>query len=145
MLTSAVSGKLERSPHGFFLARFRKRQGLAPLFCRRAGMEAGGEREKMARNSNSYRDSNRLRRGSTGPFIAGLLALFSGAANAAWELNLQEPVTAVARRVYELHSLLLWVIVVIFFVIFTVVAYSLVYHRKSKGHKAATFHANTTV
>ena len=99
----------------------------------------------MARNSNSNRDANRLRYGTTGLLAAGLLSLFAGAANAAWELKLQEPVTAVARRVYELHSLLLWVIVVIFVGVFAVVAYSLVYHRKSKGHKAADFHDNTTV
>jgi cytochrome c oxidase subunit 2 len=145
MLTSALGEPLERSPLGFILVRFRECQGLAPMLCHTAGAEAGGEREKMARNSNSNRGSNHLRRGSTGLFIAGLLGLFSSAANAAWELNLQEPVTAVARRVYELHTLLLWVIVVIFVGVFAVVAYSLVYHRKSKGHKAASFHDNTTV
>lgn len=94
-------------------------------------------------NKNGY--ANRLRPGFTGLLTAGLLALLSGAANAAWELNLQEPVTAVARRVYHLHSLLLWVIVVIFIGVFAVVAYSLVFHRKSKGHQAASFHDNTTV
>ncbi|WP_313954278.1 cytochrome c oxidase subunit II [Accumulibacter sp.] len=71
--------------------------------------------------------------------------MLSGGANAAWELNLQEPVTAVARRVYELHSLLLWVIVIIFVGVFAVVTYSLIYHRKSRGYKAADFHDNTTV
>ncbi|SBT03244.1 Cytochrome c oxidase subunit 2 [Candidatus Accumulibacter aalborgensis] len=92
---------------------------------------------------NGY--ANRLRPGFTGLLTAGLLALLSGAANAAWELNLQEPVTAVARRVYHLHSLLLWVIVVIFIGVFAVVAYSIVVHRKSRGHRAASFHDNTTV
>ncbi|HRF72573.1 MAG TPA: cytochrome c oxidase subunit II [Accumulibacter sp.] len=99
----------------------------------------------MARYSNNNRDTNRLRPAFAGRLCAGLLAVLSGAANAAWELNLQEPVTAVAKRVYELHSLLLWVIVVIFVGVFAVVAYSLVFHRKSQGHKAATFHDNTTV
>jgi cytochrome c oxidase subunit 2 len=50
-----------------------------------------------------------------------------------------------ARRVYDLHTLLLWVIVVIFVGVFAVVAYSHRFHRKSKGHKAADFHDNTTV
>ncbi|MDK9701551.1 MAG: cytochrome c oxidase subunit II [Sulfuritalea sp.] len=77
--------------------------------------------------------------------MAGLPGLFAGTANAAWELNLQAPATDLARRVYDLHSLLLWVIVVIFVGVFAVVAYSLVFHRKSKGHKAADFHDNTTV
>ena len=104
-----------------------------------------GEREKMARHSNNDHDNKRLRTRFTGRLFAGLLGLLSGAANAAWELNLQEPVTATARRVYELHSLLLWVIAVIFVGVFAVVAYSLVFHRKSKGHKPATFHDNTAV
>ncbi|MCK9380208.1 MAG: cytochrome c oxidase subunit II [Sulfuritalea sp.] len=77
--------------------------------------------------------------------MAGLLGALSGAANAAWEINLQEPASALARRVYDLHTLLLWVIVVIFIGVFAVVAYSLVFHRKSKGHKAADFHENTKV
>jgi cytochrome c oxidase subunit 2 len=99
----------------------------------------------MARNSNKKHDVSRLRRGSAGLLIAGLLGMFTGAANAAWEISLQEPVTALARRVYDLHTLLTWVIAVIFVGVFAVVAYSLVFHRKSKGHKAADFHDNTTV
>jgi cytochrome c oxidase subunit 2 len=85
------------------------------------------------------------RRGYAGLLMAGLLGALSGAANAAWEINLQEPASALARRVYDLHTLLLWVIVVIFIGVFAVVAYSLVFHRKSKGHKAADFHENTKV
>ncbi|MBK7765404.1 MAG: cytochrome c oxidase subunit II [Sulfuritalea sp.] len=77
--------------------------------------------------------------------MAGLLGMLAGPANADWKLNLQEPVTAVARRVYDLHSLLLWTIVVIFVGVFAVVAWSLIFHRKSIGHKAADFHDNTTV
>lgn len=99
----------------------------------------------MAAKSNSNRDTNRPRYATAGLLAAWMLSLFSGAANAAWELNLQEPVTAAARRVYELHSLLLWVIAAIFVGVFAVVTYSLIYHRKSKGHKAADFHDNTTV
>ena len=99
----------------------------------------------MTRNSKKNRDAIHLQRGSTGLLIAGLLGIFSGAANAAWEVSLQEPVTATARRVYDLHSLMLWVIVVIFIGVFAVVAYSIIFHRKSKGHQAADFHDNTTV
>ena len=76
---------------------------------------------------------------------AGLLGMFGGAAHGAWEVSLQSPVTATARRVYELHSLLLWVIFIIFVGVFAVVAWSIVFHRKSRGHKAADFHDNTTV
>jgi len=99
----------------------------------------------MARNSNNDRDVSRLRRGFAGLLMAGVLGFLSGSAGAAWQISLQEPVTALAKRVYDLHTLLTWVIGVIFFGVFAVVAYSLVFHRKSKGHKAADFHDNTTV
>jgi cytochrome c oxidase subunit 2 len=99
----------------------------------------------MARNSNNDRDVSRLRRGLAGLLMAGVLGVLSGSAGAAWQISLQEPVTALAKRVYDLHTLLTWVIGVIFFGVFAVVAYSLVFHRKSKGHKAADFHDNTTV
>lgn len=99
----------------------------------------------MAHCTNRNRDRNRLRFGSMGLLIAGLLGMFSNIASAAWEFGLQDPMTATARHVYELHSLLLWVIVVIFIGVFAVVTWSIIFHRKSKGHKAADFHDNTTV
>ncbi|MCF8150228.1 MAG: cytochrome c oxidase subunit II [Burkholderiaceae bacterium] len=99
----------------------------------------------MAEVSNNNRDLNRGWRVSAGLVVASLISALSGTANAAWELNLQEPVTALAKRVYDLHSLLLWVIVIIFVGVFAVVAWSIVFHRKSRGHKAADFHDNTKV
>ena len=102
----------------------------------------------MARDANKNRDIRNLvssRRGTTGLLMAGLLSMLGGAAQAAWELNLQSPVTATARRVYDLHSLMLWVIVIIFVGVFAVVTYSIIFHRKSRGHKAADFHDNTAV
>ena len=99
----------------------------------------------MARHSIKNRDASCVRRGPGGMLAAVLLSALSGAANAAWELNLQAPVTALARRVYDLHTLLTWVIFIIFVGVFAVVAWSIVFHRKSKGHQAADFHDNTTV
>jgi len=99
----------------------------------------------MARNSNNDRDVSRLQRGFAEFLIAGLLGISASAANAAWEISLQAPVTALALRVYDLHTLLTWVIGVIFVGVFAVVTYSLVFHRKSKGHKPADFHENTKV
>ena len=98
----------------------------------------------MSRDSNKNRHLNRLRLANAG-LLAGMFGMLSGAANAAWQLNLQEPVTAAAKRVYDLHTLLTWIIFIIFAGVFAVVAYSLVFHRKSKGHQAADFHDNTTV
>ena len=78
-------------------------------------------------------------------WLAAALVLFAGAANAAWDINLQEPVTSVARRIYELHTFLTWLIFAIFVGVFSVVTYSLIMHTRKRGHKAATFHDNTTI
>ena len=75
---------------------------------------------------------------------AWLLAL-SGAAQAAYQLNLPEPVTRVASEIYDLHIIMMWIIVGIFVVVFGVMFYSIYAHRKSVGHKAEHFHENTTV
>ncbi len=99
----------------------------------------------MVRHTNHNGDAGRLPFGPAGLMLAGLLGLFSSAVNAAWELNLQMPVTALARRVYDLHTLLTWVIFIIFVGVFAVVTWSLIFHRKSIGHKAADFHDNTAV
>ena len=70
-------------------------------------------------------------------------ALIHGAANARY--NLQDPVTRVASEIYDLHTLMFWICVVIFIAVFAVMFYSVYAHRKSMGHQAAQFHENTTV
>ena len=75
---------------------------------------------------------------------AWLLAL-SGTAEAAYQLNLQTPVTRIASEIYDLHVIMMWIIVGIFVVVFGVMFYSIYAHRKSIGHKAEQFHENTTV
>lgn len=61
------------------------------------------------------------------------------------ELNLQAPATQIAREIYSLHTLMLYICLVIFVAVFAVMFYSIVKHRKSKGHKSASFHESTTV
>ncbi|MFV1993032.1 MAG: cytochrome c oxidase subunit II [Acidiferrobacterales bacterium] len=75
---------------------------------------------------------------------AGLL-LLPGLAMAEYALNFQAPVTEIARDVFELHTLILKIVIVIFIVVFAVMFYSIFAHRKSRGHKAANFHESTTV
>ena len=77
--------------------------------------------------------------------LAGSLAVFAGVAQAEWKLNLQEPVTDLARRIYDLHTFLTIFITIIFVGVFSVLGYSLVMHTRKRGHKAADFHDNTTV
>lgn len=76
---------------------------------------------------------------------AGLLAGWSGLASAAYQWNMQTPATRVAAEVYDMHLLMMAIIMVIFVGVFAVMFYSVYAHRKSKGHQAAQFHENTTV
>ncbi|WP_256080618.1 cytochrome c oxidase subunit II [Massilia sp. YIM B04103] len=61
------------------------------------------------------------------------------------QLNLQPPSTAIATEVYDLHNLMMIICLVIFVAVFGVMFYSILKHRKSLGHKAATFHESTAV
>lgn len=60
-------------------------------------------------------------------------------------LNFQTPVTKIAEGLYGLHTLMLIICLVIFVGVFGVMFYSIVAHRKSKGHQPAHFHESTTV
>ncbi len=61
------------------------------------------------------------------------------------QLNLQAPVTSIAREQQWLHWFMLILCTVIFFAVFAVMFYSIWKHRKSKGYKAASFHESVTV
>ena len=74
-----------------------------------------------------------------------LLAGFSGLASAAYQWNMQAPASKVAQDVYDLHMLMMGIIVVIFVAVFVVMFYSVFAHRRSKGHQAVQFHENTAV
>lgn len=60
-------------------------------------------------------------------------------------MNFQPPVTQIAHQIYNLHNLMLVICLVIFVGVFGVMFYSIWKHRKSVGHKAATFHESITV
>ena len=61
------------------------------------------------------------------------------------QLNLDPPVTEIAADQQWLHYFLLVICTVIFIGVFGVMFYSIFYHRKSRGAKAANFHESTTV
>jgi cytochrome c oxidase subunit 2 len=78
--------------------------------------------------------------------IAILLAALAPAdALAEREYNLQTPATPIASQIYDLHTYIMWICVVIFVGVFSVMLYSIFAHRKSKGHQAAHFHENVVV
>lgn len=66
-----------------------------------------------------------------------------GEAQADYALNLTEGVTEVSRDIHDLHMYILWVCVVIGVLVYSLITYSVIHHRKSKGVIAAQFHENT--
>ena len=88
--------------------------------------------------------------------LAGMAlgALFSSAAWAVndlaggpsvWELNLQPAATKIAEEQAWLHWFMLIICTVIFVGVFGVMFYSILKHRKSLGHPAASFHESLKV
>lgn len=61
------------------------------------------------------------------------------------QLNMHPPVTRIAQDQAWLHWYVLIICTVIFLGVFGVMMYSVWKHRKSVGHKAATFHESVTV
>ena len=59
---------------------------------------------------------------------------------AEYKLNLQTPNTALGHTIFDLHTIITWICVVIFIVVFGFMFYAVFAHRKSVGHKAANFH-----
>jgi len=78
-------------------------------------------------------------------FSAVSAILFSHLAAAEYGLNFPKPVTAIGHELYDLHMLILWICVAIGVVVFGVMLYSILMHRKDRGYKAAKWHESTTV
>ncbi len=82
------------------------------------------------------------RRGAS--WVAGMLGMvLSGLATAA-DWDLQPAASPIAAEIHTLHNYVMLLVIVIFVGVFGVMFYSVFAHRKSKGHKAAQFHENTT-
>ncbi len=73
-----------------------------------------------------------------------LAAAYSGLVSAA-QWNRQPPVTRVAHEISDLHLVMMVIILLIFFGVFSLMFYSIYSHRKSVGHKTEQFHDNITV
>jgi len=90
-------------------------------------------------------------------FEKACIALFALGSTLAWavndlpggpavhQLNLHPPVTKIAEEQVWLHWFMLIICTVIFVSVFGVMFYSIWKHRKSVGHKAATFHESLKV
>lgn len=74
-----------------------------------------------------------------------LIGLFAaGAAQADWALNMPRGVTELSAETYGLHMMVFWWCVAIGIVVFGVMIYSLIKHRKSKGVEPAKFSHSMT-
>lgn len=62
-----------------------------------------------------------------------------------WRFNMPEGVTSVSQNVYGLHMQMFWWCVGIGIVVFGVMFFSVIFHRKSRGVKPAHFHESTTL
>lgn len=73
----------------------------------------------------------------------GLVCQTAWASANPWQMNMYQGVTPVSHAIYDLHMIAMVVCALIGLLVFGVMFYSLIHHRKSKGHQAATFHTNT--
>lgn len=62
-----------------------------------------------------------------------------------WQTNMTEGVTPVSRDIYSLHMDIFWWCVGIGVVVFGVMFYTMIAHRKANGAKADNFHESTTL
>lgn len=60
-----------------------------------------------------------------------------------WQLNMPKGVTPLSQDMYNLHMIAMFICTIIGIIVFGVMIYALIYHRKSRGFKAASFHSNT--
>ena len=86
---------------------------------------------------------NRLKVCRVAVLIGGLTAAQSASAAVDyWQMNMRRGVTPLSKDMYDLHMIAMAVCAVIGVVVFGVMLYSLVHHRKSKGYQPAAFHDN---
>lgn len=76
---------------------------------------------------------------------SGLFALLPSVAFARNPFEFQTPVTPVAKETLYIHNLFLIIIAIIFTLCVGILFYSLIVHRKSRGHQSATFTKPTGV
>jgi len=93
-------------------------------------------------------EAKRLAKLALGPVLM-LMSLISTAAIAAGEkvneVNMPRGVTEVGHNIFDLHMTIFWICVIIGVIVFGVMFYSIIYHRKSRGVTPSQFHESTKV
>ena len=88
-------------------------------------------------------EAKRLVKLALGPVLM-LVATLSGAAEVN-QMDMSPGVTEVGKEIFELHRLILGICVIIGVLVFGVMFWSIIYHRKSRGVEPATFHESTSI
>jgi cytochrome c oxidase subunit 2 len=73
------------------------------------------------------------------------LLLISSLSHSEWGLNMTESATAIGREIHGLHMTIFYICVAIAVVVFGIMLYSIIRHRKSLGATAQPFHESTVV
>jgi cytochrome c oxidase subunit II len=89
--------------------------------------------------------AKRLSRLVLGPMLLFMSAIALAAGGEASSVNMTPGVTELGRQIYDLHMIILWICIIIGVLVFGVMFYSIIFHRKSRGVTPATFHESTTV
>ena len=74
-----------------------------------------------------------------------ILAFVCPHAWAEYALNMTPGVSSISQDIHHLHMIILWVCVGIGIVVYGVMLYAIIFHRKSRGHQPAEFHESITV
>ena len=76
-------------------------------------------------------------------YAGAAAALLAAGTSHADDLNMPVGVTDISQQVYDLHMTILWICVWIGVVVFGVMFWSIIHHRRAAGHEAAQFHEST--
>ncbi|MBA2652588.1 MAG: cytochrome c oxidase subunit II [Tatlockia sp.] len=87
-----------------------------------------------------------LNRSKISKVLAALIGLAISQATMAqtdqWQLNMYKGVTPLSHDMYDLHMIAMVICAIIGILVFGVMIYALIHHRKSKGYQPASFHDN---
>ena len=90
-------------------------------------------------------EAKRLLKLALGPVLMLMSAIALASGGEVNQVNMSPGATHVGERIYDLHMVILGICTVIGIGVFGVMFYSIIYHRKSKGHKPSHFHESTKV
>lgn len=73
------------------------------------------------------------------------LSLYSQTILADYAYNMTKGVTEISRGIHALHMTIFWICVAVGIIVFSVMFYAIIYHRKSRGVEVAHFHESTII